>query len=136
MTDVRLRYTVLLYPEVRRRLTAGDRLADKRIAEQSEGEELLSTLEKDGLEHREFTSRLSELRQAVLGHAESEEQSVNEPLSRALDISRRQELSQAQVRISATERARDSSTVRLYGPGSPVLRTSRAPMIDTMSPHG
>jgi hemerythrin superfamily protein len=44
----------ILYPEVRKALPQGDQLADERIKEQSEAEELLAQMEKGGTNDQAF----------------------------------------------------------------------------------
>ncbi len=82
----------VLYPEVRKVLPAGDRLADQRIAEQSKAEELLAKMEKAGTADPSFMADVNKLQEAVLGHAEKEEQTVFGPLGEALNEERREQL--------------------------------------------
>ena len=78
----------IVYPVVRKELPDGDRLANARISEQSEAEELLSTIEKKGAGDRDFAAHLTKLRAAVLEHAQAEERTVFAPLARAVDRER------------------------------------------------
>lgn len=82
----------VVYPEVRKVLPNGEQLADARIKEQSEAEEMLSEMEKKGTDDPSFPSQVTSLRQAVLAHAEREETTVFEPLRNALDLDRREQL--------------------------------------------
>lgn len=82
----------VLYPEVRKVLPEGNRLADERIAEQAEAEELLAKLEKTGPSDASFMTEIAKLERAVLAHAEKEEQSIFAPLGDALDQERREQL--------------------------------------------
>lgn len=84
----------IVYPEVRKSLPAGDRLADERIAEQSEAEQLLAEMEKAGADDPQLMVRLTKLRKDVLAHAEKEETEVFAPLQQAIDDERRAELGQ------------------------------------------
>lgn len=84
----------IVYPEVRKVVPNGDRLADARIKEQSEAEELLDKMEKEGAEAKDFRAHLEKLQKEVLAHAESEEQLVFTPLGDKLDADRRAELGQ------------------------------------------
>lgn len=71
----------VVYPAVRRYVDGGDDLADMRIAEQAQAEQLLADMEKAGVQSAEFATLLSTLRADVLAHAETEEQSVFPELS-------------------------------------------------------
>ncbi|MGH9105081.1 MAG: hemerythrin domain-containing protein [Acidimicrobiales bacterium] len=82
----------IVYPEVRKELPKGDALADARIHEQSEAEELLATMEKKGPEDTNFPANLTKLRAAVLAHAEAEEKTVFVPLSSAVSQERLERL--------------------------------------------
>lgn len=75
----------IVYPKVRKVLPQGDQLADLRIEEQSEAEELLAKMEKAGPDDPSFAAHLASLRNAVLAHAEAEESTVFVPLGMALE---------------------------------------------------
>jgi hemerythrin superfamily protein len=66
---------VVLYPALRK-VPGGDQIADARIAEQSEAEELLAKMEKMDAESPEFVRELAKLKAAVLEHAKAEEESA------------------------------------------------------------
>lgn len=66
----------VVYPALRKAAADGEAIADQRIAEQSEAEELLAQMEKTSLESPEFVSQFATLRQSVLEHAEAEEQTA------------------------------------------------------------
>ena len=82
----------IVYPEVRKVVPNGERLAGARIKEQSKAEELLAKMEKAGTGANEFPSYLQQLQKAVLEHAEKEETLVFTPLGEALDSDRRHQL--------------------------------------------
>lgn len=88
LTETLVRHEVAeetaIYPVVRSVIIGGDRLADERIAEQSEAEELLKAMEKTSPDRTEFASQLATLRAAVLQHAAREEETVFGPLGDAL----------------------------------------------------
>jgi hemerythrin superfamily protein len=84
----------IVYPEVRKALPDGDKLADARISEQAEAEELLSAMEKKGEGDKDFAANLTKLREAVLAHAEKEEQTVFIPLASAVNQERLEQLGQ------------------------------------------
>jgi hemerythrin superfamily protein len=82
----------IVYPVVRKTLPDGDRVADERIKEQSEAEELLKQMEKAGADDASFPANFQKLHQAVLQHAEKEEQTVFGPMRGAVDIEEREKL--------------------------------------------
>ncbi|HUJ64696.1 MAG TPA: hemerythrin domain-containing protein, partial [Acidimicrobiales bacterium] len=66
----------VLYPVVRKYVDGGDELADERISEQSQAEQELAGMEKADPQSVQFMERFVALRDAVLEHADAEEQSV------------------------------------------------------------
>lgn len=60
----------IVYPQVRRSVPNGNRLAGARIKEQAKSEELLVKMEKTGVGDDQFPALLTRLRDAVLTHAE------------------------------------------------------------------
>jgi hemerythrin superfamily protein len=66
---------LVLYPIVRE-IPTGDAVADSRIAEQAEAEQLLADMESDDPSSVEFIQKFYKLRSAVLEHAEAEESTV------------------------------------------------------------
>ena len=91
----------IVYPEVRKVVPNGDRLADARIKEQSEAEELLDKMEKEGADAKDFRSHLQKLQKEVLAHAESEEQLVFAPLGEKLEPKRRADLGERYEKAKA-----------------------------------
>ena len=63
----------VLYPTLRAEGANGDAIADARIAEQSQAEQLLSDMEHDPMHEAAFMTKFQQLRTAVLAHAEAEE---------------------------------------------------------------
>lgn len=82
----------IVFPVARQQVGNGERLVDARIKEQSEAEELLAQIERGGTEGQRFEELVAKLEQAVLLHAETEEQLVFEPLEAALDPDRSKDL--------------------------------------------
>lgn len=78
----------IVFPEARKAVPDGDSVVDARIAEQSEAEELLSKMEKGGANDPKFAAHLTQLREAVLAHATSEEKTLFEPMARSVDSER------------------------------------------------
>jgi hemerythrin superfamily protein len=91
----------IVYPEVRKVVPNGERLADARIKEQSQAEELLEKMEKEGADHEDFRADLQKLQKEVLAHAESEEQTVFAPLGEKLDAERRATLGERYEKAKA-----------------------------------
>ena len=77
----------IVYPQVRKVLPEGDQIANLRIEEQAEAEELLDRMEKAGPQDPSFSTHLIALRNAVLAHAEEEESTVLVPLGMTLEPS-------------------------------------------------
>ena len=71
----------IVYPALRRYADGGDDLADMRIGEQSVAEQLLTDMEKAGVDSPEFPAMFAKLRSSVLAHAEAEERTVFPELS-------------------------------------------------------
>jgi hemerythrin superfamily protein len=82
----------IVYPEVRKSVPNGERLADARIKEQAAAEELLKNMEKAGADDESFPTNFEKLRKAVLEHAEKEQELVFEPMRTAVDAERRAQL--------------------------------------------
>ena len=76
---------MMVHPRVRRELDAGDAIVDARLKEEHEAKQLLSHLEKIDITSEQFIAELTKLRDAVLEHAEHEENDEFPKLQRALD---------------------------------------------------
>jgi hemerythrin superfamily protein len=76
---------LVVYPAFRDHVSGAAPIADACIAEQSEAEEALATLEKTDTTSDSFRTQLVELRQAVLAHAKHEERDVLPALERNID---------------------------------------------------
>jgi len=64
----------VVHPQVRLLVTGGLAIADARLEEERQAKELLADLDQLGPEADDFDQRLTALREAVLDHAEHEEQ--------------------------------------------------------------
>ena len=82
----------VLYPAVRKYVDGGDDLAGKRLDEQSEAERLLVRMERELKTEVAFMQNFANLRDAVLEHAEAEEQTVFPELASVLDQNKLVEL--------------------------------------------
>lgn len=63
----------IVHPRIKRKIAGGATVVDKRLKEEHEAKTVLQRLEKLGVDSEEFTRQLTELRDAVLDHAEHEE---------------------------------------------------------------
>jgi hemerythrin superfamily protein len=63
----------VVYPVIRRSLLDGDAVADARIEEEDEANQLLADLENLDSDSAAFDAKFAELRDAVLAHANAEE---------------------------------------------------------------
>jgi hypothetical protein len=66
----------VIYPVVRSAELGGDDIADDRLQEQSNAKNMLSDLERIGVDSDEHAPRFAALRDAVVRHTESEEHTV------------------------------------------------------------
>ena len=64
----------IVHPRVKRKISNGAAVVDKRLQEEHEAKTVLQKLEKLDVDSEEFTRQLTELRDAVVDHAEHEEQ--------------------------------------------------------------
>ncbi|HTX93924.1 MAG TPA: hemerythrin domain-containing protein [Mycobacterium sp.] len=64
----------IVHPRAKRKLADGAAVVDKRLHEEHEAKTVLQNLEKLDVDSAEFTQQLTELRDAVVDHAEHEEQ--------------------------------------------------------------
>jgi hemerythrin superfamily protein len=78
----------VLYPLVRRYVEDGDDLADTRIAEQGEAEQMMSKLERLDAASGAFQDLFRDLRADVLEHAQAEEDEVFSELTAVVDKGR------------------------------------------------
>lgn len=75
-----------------RRADGGDDVADARLHEEQQGEELLAELERTGVEDPAFPGKLAKLRGEVLEHAEREEREEHPKLGTTLEQKRLEQL--------------------------------------------
>ena len=116
----------IVYPEVRQTIPNGERLANARIKEQSEAEELLAEMEKAGTDDPRFPRHLEKLQRAVLEHAEKEEKLIFEPLRKALDQSRREQLGNRYEKAKAAAPTRPHPKAPDTPPGNVAMGTVAA----------
>src|SRR6201993_2411463 len=63
----------IVHPRAKRKLADGATVVDERLKEEHEAKTVLQKLEKLDVDSEEFTRQLTELRDAVLDHADQEE---------------------------------------------------------------
>ena len=76
---------MVVHPRVRRESSAGDAIVDSRLKEEHEAKELLSQIENLDITSQRFIDELTKLRQAVLDHAQHEEDDEFPVLERKVD---------------------------------------------------
>ncbi len=91
----------VVYPALRSWVEGGAELAEARVSEQQEAEELLAAMEKMDVGSSEFRQSLQQLRTAVLDHATQEESEVFPALKSAVSPDRLQTLGQAYAMAKA-----------------------------------
>ena len=70
----------------------GEAVAEARIDEESKSKDVLSELEKMGVDDPEFDARFAQLRSEVLAHAEREEREEHPKLEQAVERDKLQQL--------------------------------------------
>jgi hemerythrin superfamily protein len=64
----------IVHPRAKRKVPNGDKIIEERLDEEHEAKTVLSELEKLDVDDQSFTDTLTKLRDAVVEHAEKEEQ--------------------------------------------------------------
>lgn len=70
-----------MHPRAKQKLPGGEKVVDARLEEEHEAEKLLAELESLDVDSKEFTGKLTKLRDAVIAHAEHEERRRSSPSS-------------------------------------------------------
>lgn len=76
---------MVVHPRARHEVADGDSIVDARLAEEHEAKEQLSALEKMDIDSKEFLDELTTFRDAVIEHAEREENEEFNLLQAELD---------------------------------------------------
>lgn len=76
---------MVVHPRARGELGDGDAIVDARLEEEHQAKEQLSSLEKMDVGSKEFLDELTKFRDAVVQHAEAEENEEFDKLQRKLD---------------------------------------------------
>jgi hemerythrin superfamily protein len=82
----------VVYPTIRAEGKEGGEVADARLAEQAEAEQLLADMESMETASGAFTAKFKKLRDSVLAHAAAEESTAFPLLERATTVDERKEL--------------------------------------------
>ena len=91
---------MIVHPRVRREFDGGDSIVDARLKEEHDAKEQLSKLENLDIISQQFIDELTKLREAVLEHAEHEENDEFPRLQEELDAG---ELKQLATAVRAAE---------------------------------
>ncbi|MBV8346899.1 MAG: hemerythrin domain-containing protein [Mycolicibacterium sp.] len=92
---------MVVHPRVRREVDAGDAIVDARLKEEHDAKEELSRIENLDISSQQFIGELTKLRQAVLDHAEHEENEEFPKLQRELDPDERKRMGSAVRAVEA-----------------------------------
>ena len=76
---------MVVHPRARHEIADGDEIVDARLQEEHEAKEQLSKLESMDVSSKEFIDELTKFRDAVIDHAEHEENEEFNKLQRKLD---------------------------------------------------
>jgi hemerythrin superfamily protein len=63
----------IVHPRAKQKLPGGEQIVDARLEEENEAKGALAELESLDIDSKDFTSKLTKLRDAVIAHAEHEE---------------------------------------------------------------
>ncbi|MDI1465920.1 hemerythrin domain-containing protein [Catellatospora sp. KI3] len=110
----------LVHPMAQRRLPDGPDLIESRVQEEEQATEDLAELYEMGVDHPEFDTRLAELRDAVIEHAELEEDEEFGYLREAVP---REQLASLAAAARAAERIAPASA--LQGPPTAIAERVR-----------
>ncbi len=81
---------MVVHPRARQEIADGDEIVDARLHEEHEAKEQLSKLESMDVSSKEFIDELTKFRDAVIDHAEHEENEEFNKLQRKLDSDERE----------------------------------------------
>lgn len=111
---------MVVYPIVRE-ASGGEQVADARIAEQSEAEELLSDMESEDPTSSAFTTKFEKLRKEVLAHAEREESTAFPLVGDVTSLEQRSELAERYTKAKETAPTHPHPHAPDTPPGNKVL---------------
>lgn len=129
---------MVVHPRVRREAEAGDAIVDARLAEEHEAKQMLSALEKMDVGSDEFLTELAKFRDAVVDHAEHEENEEFTKLEQHLDDDDRERMAKAVLAAQAIAPTRPHPGVEsakmnfAAGPFASMLDRARDLITDAM----
>jgi hemerythrin superfamily protein len=86
---------MVVHPRARHEIADGDEIVDARLREEHQAKEQLSKLESMDVSSKEFIDELTKFRDAVIDHAEHEENEEFNKLQRNLDSDDRERMAKA-----------------------------------------
>lgn len=92
---------MVVHPRVRHEVANGDEIVDARLAEEHESKEMLSKLEDMDIDSTKFIEELTKFRDAVIDHAEHEENDEFTKLERNLTADDRGRMAKAVMAAEA-----------------------------------
>jgi hemerythrin superfamily protein len=92
---------MVVHPRVRREVAAGDEIVDARLSEEHAAKQQLSKLEGMDIGSKQFIDELTKFRDAVIEHAENEENEEFNKLERKLNSDDRERLAKAVLAAEA-----------------------------------
>ncbi|GAC1407474.1 MAG: hemerythrin domain-containing protein [Mycobacterium sp.] len=92
---------MVVHPRVRQDVAGGDEIVDARLKEEHAAKEKLAELEKMDIGSKQFIDELTEFREAVMEHAQHEENEEFDKLQRKLDAAELERLAKAVLAAEA-----------------------------------
>jgi hemerythrin superfamily protein len=92
---------MVVHPRARREVANGDEVVDSRLKEEHDAKEQLSKLESMDISSKAFITELTKFRDAVVDHAEQEENEEFNKLQRNLDSDERERMAKAVLAAEA-----------------------------------
>jgi hemerythrin-like domain-containing protein len=92
---------MVVHPRARREVADGEQIVDARLEEEHQAKEQLSKLESMDFSSKEFITELTKFRDAVIDHAEHEENEEFDKLQRKLDSDDRERMAKAVLAAEA-----------------------------------
>ena len=92
---------MVVHPRARNEIADGDEIVDARLREEHEAKQQLSELEGMDIDSKDFLDELTKFRDAVVAHAEAEENEEFNKLQRKLDSDDRERMAKAVLAAEA-----------------------------------
>ena len=92
---------MVVHPRVRREVATGEEIVDARLQEEHDAKQKLSKLESMDISSKRFIDELTKFRDAVVDHAEHEENEEFDKLRRKLDSNDRERMAKAVLAAEA-----------------------------------